>query len=360
MPWLRPVPSARRRWLTAAARPLTILAAAALTAAGLAATAAPASADPGPAPLPAHVFAPYFEAYTTGSPAALSAASGARYLTMAFIQAPAPGSCTIDWNGDPATPISPSVYGSDIARIRAAGGDVIPSFGGYSADHGGTEIADSCTSVPRIAAAYEKVITTYGVTRLDLDTEDNSLADTAGIDRRNQAVRMVEDWAARHGRRVQFVYTLPTNVSGLDASGVNVLRSAVSNGARIAVVNIMTFDYYDNQPHEMAADTVTAAGHLFSTLQQLYPGLPGPQIWSMIGVTEMIGIDDFGPPEIFTTADAPAVEHWAARQHLAELSFWALQRDNGGCPGTGGSDSCSGVTQSTWQFSHAFEPFTRR
>jgi hypothetical protein len=238
---------------------------------------------------------------------------------------PAPGSCAIDWNGDPATPIAPPVYGADIARIRAAGGDVIPSFGGYSADHGGTEIADSCPSVPKIAAAYEKVITTYHVSRLDLDTEDNSLSDTAGIDRRNRAIRLVEEWAAR-----------------------------------IAVVNIMTFDYYDNQPHEMAADSITAAGHLHATLHQLYPGRSSRQVWAMIGVTEMIGIDDFGPPEIFTTADAHTIERWAAGRHLAELSFWALQRDNGGCPGTAGRDTCSGITQSTWQFSHAFEPFTSR
>jgi hypothetical protein len=30
------------------------------------------------------------------------------------------------------------------------GGDVIPSFGGFSADQAGTEIADSCTSVSGI------------------------------------------------------------------------------------------------------------------------------------------------------------------------------------------------------------------
>ena len=40
------------------------------------------------------------------------------------------------------------------------------------------------------------------------------------------------------------------------------------------------------------------------------------------------------------------------------MSFWALQRDNGGCVGTKGSDSCSGVAQSTWQFSQTFEPFS--
>ncbi len=338
-------------------RSLLAVAALALAAVGGAPSAVSAGSSAG-APLPAHVFAPYFEAYSTDSPAVLSRQSGARYLSLAFIQTPAAGSCTIDWNGDPATPIAPSVYGSDIAKIRAAGGDVIPSFGGYSADDTGTEIADSCPSVALIAAAYEKVITTYNVTRLDLDTEDNSLTNTAGIDRRNKAIKMVEDWAARTGRVVQFVYTLPTNVAGLDSTGLNVLRDAVSDHARIDIVNIMTFDYYDNQPHEMAADSMTAAQHLYDSLHQLYPAKSAHQLWSMIGVTEMVGIDDFGPPEIFSTADATTVEHWAVRKHLAELSFWALERDNGGCPGTGGSDSCSGVSQSTWQFSHTFEPFT--
>jgi chitinase len=321
------------------------------------ASAAPA-ADGRGAPLPRHVFAPYFEAFTSDSPAALAQQSGARVLTMAFIQAPAAGSCAVDWNGDPATPIAPSTYGSDIASIRASGGDIVPSFGGFGADHGGTEIADSCTSVPQIAAAYEKVITTYNVTRLDLDTEDNSLTDNPGIDRRNKAIKLVEDWAARHHRTVQFVYTLPTNVSGLGSTGVAVLANAVANHARVDVVNIMTFDYFDNQPHEMAADTMTAAQHLFATLHQLYPRKPGRALWSMMGITEMVGIDDFGPPEIFTTDDAAAIEQWAAGLHLAELSFWALQRDNGGCPGTKGANGCSGITQSTWQFSHIFEPFT--
>ena len=69
--------------------------------------------------------------------------------------------------------------------------------------------------MPKIAAAYEKVITTYNVTRLDLDTEDNSLTNTAGINRRNKAITLVEQWAARCHRRVQFVYTLPTNMGGL-------------------------------------------------------------------------------------------------------------------------------------------------
>ncbi|MFF1923941.1 glycosyl hydrolase family 18 protein [Streptomyces sp. NPDC058221] len=309
-------------------------------------------------PLPAHVFAPYFEAYNGDSPAALSQASGAKYLTMAFIQTEARGSCTPYWNGDSGTPIAQSEFGADFTAIRSRGGDVIPSFGGYAADNGGTEIADSCTSVDSIAAAYEKVITTYDVSRLDMDIEDNSLENSAGIDRRNKAIKEVQDWAAANGRSVQISYTLPTTTSGLAESGLAVLENAVSNGARVDVVNLMTFDYYDGASHNMAQDTQTSITGLKGQLADLYPSKTDAQLWGMTGIIEMPGIDDYGPAETFTTADATAVYDWAVAKGVSTLSFWALQRDNGGCPGTGGSDTCSGIAQDTWYFSHTFAPFT--
>jgi chitodextrinase len=309
-------------------------------------------------PLPAHVFAPYFETYNGDSMAALAAQSGVKNLTMAFIQTASRGSCTPLWDGDSGSPISSSTFGSDINTIKSRGGTVIPSFGGFSADNGGTEIADSCTDVNSIAAAFEKVITTYDVSRIDLDIEDNSLTNSAGIDRRNKAIKQVEDWAAANGRSVQFSYTLPTTTNGLDSSGLAVLQNAVANGAQVDVVNIMTFDYFDGASHEMATDTEHAATGLQNQLASLYPSKSAAQLWAMIGVTEMPGIDDFGTDETFTTADATTVYNWAVSKGINTLSFWALQRDNGGCLGEGGSDTCSGVQQSTWQFSQTFEPFT--
>ncbi|MDT8915968.1 glycosyl hydrolase family 18 protein [Amycolatopsis sp. PS_44_ISF1] len=335
---------------------VTLLALAASTFATAGLTAAgPAQAATA---LPNHVFAPYFEAYNGDDPAALAQQSGAKYLTMAFVQAATKGSCTVYWDGDTSTPISPSTYGSSIKTIRANGGDVIPSFGGYAADNAGTEIADSCTDVGQIAAAYENMITTYDVSRLDFDIEDNSLTDTAGIDRRNKAMKQVEDWAAANGRTVQFSYTLPTTTSGLADNGMAVLRNAVGNGARVDVVNMMTFDYYDGANHEMANDTISSANGLISELAGLYPGKSQAQLWAMVGITEMVGVDDYGPAETFTTADATTVYNWAVSKGINTLSFWALQRDNGGCPGSAASDTCSGIAQSTWQFSHAFAPFT--
>ncbi|MFI9816321.1 glycosyl hydrolase family 18 protein [Saccharothrix variisporea] len=317
-----------------------------------------APADAAPTPLPEHVFAPYFEAWTGESPATLARQSGAKYLTFAFLQTATKGSCTVLWNGDPGMPVAQSTFGADIAALRSNGGDAIPSFGGYTADHTGTEIADSCTDVNKIAAAFQSVITTYDVSRLDLDIEVESLDNAAGIDRRNKAIKLTQDWAAANGRKVQFSYTLPTTTRGLADSGLAVLRNAKTNGAQIDVVNLMTFDYYDNQPHQMAEDTKTAAQGLVNQLAALYPGKTQAQLWAMVGVTEMIGVDDFGPAETFQLADARTVLDWARSKGINTLSFWALQRDNGGCPGGAAADNCSGIAQNTWDFTHIFAPFT--
>src|SRR3984885_11822980 len=178
----------RRTQIQAAVAALATMAASA----GLTAVVGSGPAYAAGTPLPAHVFAPYFEAYNGDNPVTLSQESGAKYLTFAFIQTASAGSCTAYWNGDTSQPLSSSTFGSDISTIQADGGNVIPSFGGYTADTTGTDIADSCTNVNSIASVYENVITTYNVTRIDLDIEENSLTNTAGINRRNEAVAQVE------------------------------------------------------------------------------------------------------------------------------------------------------------------------
>ena len=345
---------------------LTRIAAAASTAFILAAssvgltvaTAGGAAAATVNTPLPAHVFAPYWEAYSGDDPLAESQASGDKYLTAAFIQTASAGSCTAYWNGSTSQPISSSTWGSDFATMQADGGNIIPSFGGYTADTDGTDIADSCTSVSSIAAAYENVITTYNVSRIDLDIESNSLTNTAGYTRRNEAVAQVESWAAANNRSIQFSYTMPVTPTGLTSGEVSILQNAVSEGASVSVVNIMTFDYYTGQTYEMASATESAAQGLYSQLQSLYPSDTSAQLWAKIGITEMPGIDDYGAAETFTEADATTVLNWAEQEGISTLSFWALERDNGGCVGTGGSDSCSGIAQPTWYFSNTFAPFT--
>lgn len=328
---------------------------------GLPATGASADASHGARSLPHQISAPYFETWDTsgGSLAALAQQSRNKFLSLAFLETNASGSCTAYWNGDTTQPIAESSFGKDIAEIQAHGGNVIPSFGGYTADTTNTELADSCTSVPAIAKVYESLITTYNVPRIDLDVEQTSLTNTAGINRRNEAIAMTEAWAAKHHRKIQFSYTLPTFATGLTSAGLAVLQNAVADGARISTVNLMTFDYWYGTEQDMAADTESAAAGLYGQLQTLYPTASSRDLWHMIGITEMPGIDDYGPDETFSTADAVTILHWAQHQGIGMISFWALQRDNGGCPGTTGAGTCSGVTQPDWYFSHVFERFNR-
>ena len=314
--------------------------------------------------LPAHVYAPYYETYLGTSTPGISdtaQASGAKYFTLAFIQSSGKGSCTPTWNGDKSQPIDQSVYGSDIAALQAAGGDVIPSFGGYSADQGGTEIADSCKSVDAIAAAYELVITTYHVTRLDMDVEARSLNNTAGIDRRNKAIAKTEQWATANNIPLQIQYTLPVEPQGLESNGQAVLTNAVTNGARVDSVNIMVFDYYQRKAGtvDMGGAATEAATNTHAQLSSIYPSLTSAQLWQMEGMTMLPGIDDFPKKtEITSLADAQTMLSFAQANDLNFLSIWAIQRDNGGCPGTTDSNTCSGITQNDWDFSHLLEPFS--
>jgi Glycosyl hydrolases family 18 len=357
-------------------QPRFLLAMAATAAAALLASA-PAAASAAPAhnaswlrPLPNRLYAPYYESYLapdTPSLTATAKASGAKFMTIAFMQSKGTKSCAVEWNSAASQPLS--YYNADIARLRKLGGNVIPSFGGYSADtfgthDHGTEIADSCTSVQKIAAAYEQVVKELGVTRLDMDVESNAETYAAGINRRDEAIAIAQRWAARRGIRLQIQFTLPVEPDGLESAGVSVLRNAIADGVRVSSVNIMVFDYY--LPNEgvmnMSKTAITCANAVHAELAKLYPHLSSRRIWRMEAMTMLPGISDFGKDETTTVHDARVMMAFEQKMHMNLLSIWAIQRDKQGpksCVGQADSNTCSGIKQARWAFDHALEPFTR-
>jgi len=341
-------------------RPALALAAGVLLAASAqtAAQAASAAQTASPArPWPAQVYAPYLETWTSDNIPQIAEQSGVRYFSLAFVQTASAGSCALTWDGDSTRPIPGSTYQAQIAELRLLGGDVAPTFGGYSADTTNTEIADSCTDVGKIAADYEELISTYHVRRLDMDVEASSLDNAAGIDRRNKAIALVEAWAKARHRPLQVEYTLPVEPTGLEPNALALLQNAIADNARVSIVNVMTFDYYlasEPSPLDMAAEAISAARNAQSQLDGLYQGQSEPRL----GITLMPGIDDYpGKTEVTYLPDARQVMQFARAHGLAVLSIWAIDRDNGGCPGTIGANSCSGIAQPAWAFSHLLEPF---
>ncbi|WP_051812533.1 chitinase [Kitasatospora sp. MBT63] len=333
----------RRSRLAAAVAPL------ALAAGTLLAAAPPAAAAAAPGPgFPAQYAAPYVE--TWGSPGALASArsaTGLKYFTLAFVISD--GSCNATFNGN--TPVTDAGWTSAVNSLRAAGGDVIASFGGAA----GTELGQACTSVSSLKAQYKKVVDALNLTRIDLDIEGGALGDTAANDRRNQALAQLQQEYATAGRTLAVHYTLPVDPTGLGADSISLLNNAKSRGLNVGVVNIMTMDY--GPTLDMGKAATDAATALHTQLGQIWTTKTSQQLWAMEGNTPMIGVND-STNEVFTTADAATVEGFAASRGIQLLAFWALGRDKACAVNGTLSDSCSGTPQSAYQFARTFNGIT--
>jgi len=310
---------------------------------------------PPPPPPSAKVFAPYIDMGLTADwqLTTIQQQSGIKVFTLGFVVGN--GGCTPTWGGVGATVANDTLPNgttilSLVQGVRAAGGDVIISFGGAS----GTELAQGCTTVSSLQAAYQQVLTKYRVNastpvRLDFDIEGGATTDQASITRRNQALKALK--AANPGLVIS--YTLPVLPTGLIASGVNILNSVKTDGLSVDVVNVMAMDYgsANDNGGQMGLSAQQAASNTHN--QVVAAGLS-----ATIGVTPMIGVNDTNT-EIFQLADAQSLLNFAnANSYITRIAMWSVARDNGGCANQGfASPTCSGISQSNWAFSNIFKVF---
>ena len=298
------------------------------------------SGNPTTIPSGGQLFAPYIDVSPGSGSAIMQLAnngSGNRHYSLAFILG---YGCNASWFGAyQMNTAEADAIGTRINELRAAGGDVIVSFGGAAAP----ELANVCSDVASLQAQYQAVVSKYNLSMVDFDIEDFS---PTAIDLRNKALRGLE--AANPGLQVH--YTLGVLESGFTSSQNDVLNNAAANGTRVDLVNIMAMDY-GHAVSDMGAAAISAAQAARSQLDSM--GFGGTQL----GITPMIGVND-SAGETFTLDNASSLASWAASNNIASIGFWSIGRDNGGCPGGGAaSASCSGVSQSNFQFSSIFHSF---
>jgi len=300
---------------------------------------------------PAHVFAPYVDMAGWPTPDLVSIAqnSGARYLTLAFVVAESSGTKQPAWGGYSEYAVNSGSFDlnlrSQINSLRALGGDVMVSFGGAA----NSELAQVITDTTALQAAYQKVITAYGLTRIDFDIEGAAVADRASIDRRSQAMAGLQQAAAAAGKPLDIWLTLPVLPSGLTADGLYVVRSALKYGVKLSGVNVMAMDYGDsaapNPSGQMGTYAIQAGTSTFNQLKTLYgTSLTDTQLWAMIGVTPMIGVNDV-VSEVFTQSAATQLTTWAKQKGIGMLSMWSIGRDH---------PSQAGVSQGEYDFAKIF------
>jgi chitinase len=264
----------------------------------------------GPA-FPAHYAAPYLQVTTgdVGDMTADQSATGLKYYTLAFL-IPQSG-CTPQWEDGG---YGLTAFNAQISSLQAAGGQVIISSGGAQ----GGELAQTCTSVSSLTAAYANIVNSTGVTRLDFDIEGGTLSDTASTTRRDQALAALQ----RQNPAVQVDFTLGVAPSGLptgNASEYALLQDAKTQGVNVNLVNIMTMDFYDGQP--VLSDAESAARNTANQLAGLY-GISTAAAYAKMGLTPIAGTNDDGA--YFSQSDAQSLESFAASNGVAELAFWEV------------------------------------
>ncbi|CAN5630651.1 hypothetical protein BH09ACT7_BH09ACT7_60340 [soil metagenome] len=308
-------------------------------------------------------FAPYVDmaGWPVPNLVQMSQATGATLMTLGFIQ--------VDPNGKPAwggyavlepTSIDDQAQAirQSIASFRAAGGDVMISFGGASGTSLAEHYAAKGLGAQALADAYKGVVDTYGVDHIDFDVEGAAVSNRAAVDLNNQALKLLQ----QDRPDVKIWYTLPVLPTGLTTDGLYVLESALKAGVNVAGVNVMAMDYGESAApttgpgaQTMGTYAIRSAQSTYSQLSTLYTKYGKSFGWKNIGVTPMLGVNDIAS-EVFTVADAQALEDFARAKGIGMLSMWSLERDN---PGTIGqaSHNASGLSSAAGSFSKIYSDY---
>jgi chitinase len=255
-----------------------------------------------------------------------------RAFTIAFVLA---NGCNPVWDGESG--LTGGVHASTINAIKAAGGSVVPSIGGWS----GNKLGPNCSTPDALAGAYQRVIDAFGLTAIDIDIENfDEFENYTVADRIVGALKIVK----QRNPGVKTILTFGTTPNGPNAHGVRLINQTRALGATIDIYTQMPFDFGGGA--DMYAATVGATEGLKNQLKSTF-GWTDAQAYSRMGISGMNGLSDqqeLTSPETWTR-----IRDYARSKGLARFSFWAVNRDRG-CPGGGVVSHCSGIAQPDWEF----------
>jgi chitinase len=304
------------------------------------ASAAPGAKAPDVTALSANWYesAPYYSTLDSSAPSlpSVMSATGQKAFDMAFILANG-SSCSPSWDGtDPVS--SDTQVASVISSVRSAGGDVIVSAGGYN----GTKLGQVCSSAATTAAAYQQVITTYGLHAFDFDLEEPEIENSAAIANELGAAQILQ----RNNPGLFVSITIPSIATGANYFGQQLLNEAQTLGFTPNDYTIMPFDGGFNGGSSQVAALQGFNAQLTKTF-----GWSSSQAYAHEGFSGMNGRTDSA--EYFYQGDFQTVLSFAQSVGLGRFTFWSVNRDRE-CnpPDNNGSLSseCSSVTQNPWDF----------
>jgi chitinase len=267
---------------------------------------------------------------------AIMDATGLKAFQLAFILAPNGGGCSPTWGGTSAVS-SDTAVGNVISAIRAKGGDVSVSIGGY----GGTKLGQACSDAASTAAAYQQVINKYQLKAMDFDLEEPEYENTAAVAHEIGAAKILQ----QNNPGLFISVTTAGTAAGTGWFGQQMLNEAKSQGFTPNNFSIMPFDGGFN-----GAASQTAALTAFNGLLKSTFGWDTATAYAHEGFSGMNGRSDSG--EYFYQSDFQTVLNYATSNHMGRFTFWSLNRDRQCNPPDNGTTSgtCSSVPQAAWDF----------
>jgi chitinase len=267
------------------------------------------------------------------APSTVMSATGIKAFTMAFVLAS--NGCNPAWDGEGG--LTGGVHASYIQQIKAAGGDIVPSVGGYS----GNKLGPNCTTTAALAGAYQKIIDAFGLKAIDIDIENtDEFENTAVQDRILGALKIIK----QNNPSVKTILTFGTATTGPTYYGTRLVQQAKALGANVDIFTQMPFDFGGG--NDMYGNTVNASEALKNLLKTTF-GYTDAQAYSHMGISGMNGLSD--QQELTSTDTWTRIRDYAKSKGLARFTFWAVNRDRG-CAGGGVVSNCSGIAQADWAF----------
>jgi cellulose binding protein with CBM2 domain len=275
----------------------------------------------------------YFGWGSPPNPQTVMNATGVKWFTMAFVNAS--GGCNPAWDG--SRPLQGSADANAIAQIKAAGGQIVPSFGGWS----GNKLGPNCSTPAALAGAYQQVINAYGLKAIDIDIENSDEFENEVVqDRILNALKIVK----QNNPGIQTILTFGTSTTGPNFYGNRLIDQSKALGAGVDVYTIMPFDFGGGA--DMYASTVSAANGLRDKLKSTF-GWNDATAYNHLGISGMNGLSD--QQELTSLDTWTRITNWAKSNKIGRLAFWSVNRDRG-CPGGGVQAACSGIAQNDWDF----------
>ncbi|MGW3410579.1 chitinase [Streptomyces sp. NPDC000888] len=279
------------------------------------------------------------------SPTKVMSATGTTQFTLAFMLSD--GTCNPKWDGERA--LTGGTDAAAIKAIRKAGGDVTVSFGGWS----GAKLGEKCTTVAKLAAAYQKVIDAYDLNSIDIDIESTEYESAAARKRVVGALKTVK----KNNPGLKVYVTFGTGPAGPGSDGEDLVERAAAKDLDVDGWAVMPFDF-DDGTTDMVAATKSAVKGLKDVVADAY-GISSAAAYRRVGFSTMNGVTD-SAGETVTVSDFKAMVTYAKKRHLARVSVWSVNRDRACADGTEAtaSDECSGIDQTTYAFTKTLAGYT--